>query len=213
VEVKTASMEVKTASVEVKAVIVEIKTASVEVKTASMEIKTASMEIKMASVQIKTASVEIKPASVEVKTVNLFWWTTAQNPPRMAESGRFCLGKPVLVDNCTEPTQNGRIRGVLFRCNLFWWTTAQNPPRMAESGGFCLGKPVLVDNSNQGGSVQGNLFLRRAWLANHYGGQPLRLLIRGAWFSGVLGCALASTCFGYTLAGARVFWACYAADS
>ena len=54
---------------------------------------------------------------------NLFWKTTPQNPPRMAESKEFCLGT-----------------------YMFWLTTAQGPTTMAESGGLCLGKPVLLDN-------------------------------------------------------------------
>ena len=106
---------------------------------------------------------------------NLFWWTTTQNLPRMAKSGGPCSGKPVLVDNRTEPSKNGRIRGRPAQGKLF---LVDNRTEPAQNGrirwGPAQGKLFLVDNRtepSQNGRIRGGL-LREAC----FRGQPHRTL-------------------------------------
>merc|ERR1712083_1106713 len=92
----------------------------------------------------------------------------------MTESWGFCLGRSVLVDNRTEPSQNGRIRGVLLRETCFGGQPHKTLPEWPNQGGFCLGKPVLVDNRtepSQNGRIR-EVLLREICL----GGQPHRTL-------------------------------------
>ena len=75
--------------------------------------------------------------------------------PRKAESGGLCLGKSVLVDNSTELSQNDWIKGVLSRETCF---SGQNLPEVdnctgqshnGRSRGFCLARPVVVDSCKE----------------------------------------------------------------